>query len=39
MDIIDINEIQNKLTAGIIGKKLILLKTVRFHKYLRLKHN
>ncbi len=28
MDIIDINEIQNKLTAGIIGKKLILLKTV-----------
>lgn len=27
MDIIDINEIQNKLTAGLIGKKLILLKT------------
>ena len=28
MDIIDVIEIQNKLTAGIIGKKLILLKTV-----------
>lgn len=28
MDIIDINEIQKKITAGIIGKKLILLKTV-----------
>lgn len=28
MDIIDVNEIQKKLTAEIIGKKLILLKTV-----------